>query len=134
MTTTLTQQFIDALGRLEQQREVGPLVALFAEDARVGNVLVIEDEAGTEGARRFWSQYRSSFGDVGSEFRSVIEAEGRAALEWTTTGTSPTGDPLRYDGISIMDHRDGRIVRFRAYFDPAALGRQLHAPATDQAR
>ena len=98
MTTTLTQQFIDALGRLEQQREVGPLVALFAEDARVGNVLVTQDETGPEGARRLWSQYRASSGDVGSQFRSAIEADGRAALGWTTTGTGPTGDPPRNTG------------------------------------
>jgi ketosteroid isomerase-like protein len=134
MTDTLTRQFIDALGRLERQRELGPIVALFADDARVGNVLVTEDETGPEGARHFWSQYRSSFGDVGSEFRNVIDADGRAALEWTTTGSSPTRDPLRYDGVSVMEHRDGRIVRFHAYFDPAALGRQLHAPATDRTR
>jgi hypothetical protein len=131
MGQQISQQFIDALGRLEKDRKLGPLVGLFAEDARVGNVLVTEDETGPEGARRFWSQYRDSFGDVSSEFLSVIETDGRAALEWTTTGTSPTGDPIHYDGVSIIEHRDGRITRFGAYFDPAALGRQMHASTSN---
>ncbi len=42
MSNSLTQRFKDALGRLERDRDVDTIAALFSEDAEVGNVLAPE--------------------------------------------------------------------------------------------
>jgi predicted ester cyclase len=55
----------------------------------------------------------------------VIVSDGRAALEWTTTGTSTHGAPTTYAGVNILEFADGQISRFWAYFDPSDLGRQI---------
>jgi hypothetical protein len=115
MSEQIAQSFIDALARLESERDLAPIVATFADTCDVGNVLVPE----------FWTEYREAFGEVRSSFRNIVVSDGRAALEWTTEGTSPSGEPFRYDGVSILEVEEGRIARFRAYFDPASLGRQL---------
>lgn len=121
----LTRRFIDALGRLEQDREVEPLVALHAEDSDVGNVNAPERFHGPDGARRFWTEYRATFGEMRSEFRNTITTGDRAALEWTTTGTTADGKPVEYEGVSILEVERDTITRFRAYFDPGKLGRQM---------
>jgi ketosteroid isomerase-like protein len=82
-----------------------------------------------EGARAFWEAYRDTFGEVASSFRNVIVNDGRAALEWTTTGTSAAGAPISYEGVSILEMADGKITSFRAYFDPHDLGRQMEQGA-----
>jgi len=128
MSEQIAQRFIEALGRLESERDLEPIVAAFAESCEVGNVLVPEQFRGRDGARTFWTEYRDAFGEVRSSFRNVVAAEGRAALEWTSEGTGASGEPFRYDGVSILEMADGGITRFRAYFDPAALGRQLQHP------
>lgn len=125
MSEQVAQKFIQALGRLESQRDLETIVATFAEGAEVGNVLTPEQFKGPQGAREFWDHYRKAFGEVTSTFRNVIATDGRAALEWTTEGTSVTGHPLRYDGVSILEIHGDRVTRFRAYFDPANLGRQM---------
>ncbi len=125
MATNLAQRFIDALGKLEQEREVGPLVELHGDEAEVGNVNVPEKFHSQDGARQFWTEYRETFGELRSNFRNVIEVEGRVALEWTSTGTTVAGKPLSYDGVSVIEYADDRITRFRAYFDPSGLGRQI---------
>jgi hypothetical protein len=66
----MTQRFIAALGRLEQDRDVEPLVALHADGSDVGNVNAPE-------------------------------------------------------GVSILEINGDTIARFRAYFDPGKLGRQM---------
>ena len=127
MSERIAQRFIDALSRLEVSRDVDPIVATFAETCTVGNVLTPEQLHGHDGARTFWTEYRATFADVRSSFRNVVVADGRAALEWTAEGTSPAGAAFRYDGVSILEVEGDRIARFRAYFDPASLGRQLQA-------
>lgn len=122
----LAQRFIEALGRLEAERELEPIVSLFAEDCEVGNVVSPEKFHGREGARKFWGEkYRDTFGEVKSTFRNTFATEGRAALEWATEGTSSDGAGVAYEGVSILETEGGLIKRFRAYFDATDLGRQI---------
>lgn len=125
MAEHVADQFVEALGKLEAGREVEALVSIFAENCEVGNIISPEKFQGREGAREFWAKYRDTFGEVRSTFRNVIITDGHAALEWTTEGTSSGGDPIRYDGVSILETDGAQIVRFRAYFDAGDLGRQV---------
>lgn len=130
MSEQLVRRFLDALHHLERTRDPEPIVATYAERSETSNLVAARSFAGRDGARDFWLRYRNSFAEAESSFRNVIVAGDRAALEWTTAGTSPEGEPFSYDGVSVIESAgegDGEgIVRFRAYFDPSDLGRQLH--------
>lgn len=133
MSKELAEKFVEALGRLESGRDLETIVSLFADDCEVGNVVTPEPFRGLEGAREFWgAKYRDTFGEVRSTFRNVFEGDGHAVLEWTTEGTANDGTPIRYEGVSLLETVDGRVKRFRAYFDAGALGRQLTAKAHGQ--
>ena len=80
---------------------------------------------GHEGLREFWTGYRNTFGEMKSGFRNVFaDHAGRAALEWTTEGTSD-GNTVSYDGVSKLEIEGDKVSRFRAYFDPRRLTEQL---------
>lgn len=128
MSHEVAQRFIDALHQLEEQRELDSIVATYAPGCEVGNVVSPEQFHDPEGAREFWQTYRAAFGEVHSTFRNIIATDGHAALEWTTKGTNPDGKPFAYDGVSILEIADDKITRFRAYFNPSALGRQIVEP------
>src|SRR5918997_1010924 len=123
--TDVTQQFIDALADLERERNVERITALFGPESEVGNIVSPRQFSGAEGARAFREGYRDALGEVATTFRNVIVSDGRAALERTTTGTSAAGAPISYEGVSILEMADGKITRFRAYFDPHDLGLQI---------
>ncbi len=125
MSDDFGRRFIDALGKLEAANELDPLVALFADSCEVGNVVAPRTFEGKEGAHAFWRTYRETLGDVKSEFRNIIATDDRVALEWTTTGANPEGKPIDYDGVSILEIEQDKIVRFWAYFDPAKLGQEI---------
>lgn len=126
MADNFAQQFIDALHRLEAERDVDTIVNLFSDDCEIGNV-VTEDK--NISPKDFWQSYRENFGEVNSEFRNQIVAGDTIALEWTTTGTSGAGNEVKYDGVSIIETSGDRITRFHAYFDPNKLGKQMEAAA-----
>lgn len=125
MSEKLAEKFIDALGKLEKEEDVETIAALYADDADVGNVTLTENLSGADGARQFWSNYRKTFGEVGSEFTNKIHSENVSALEWTTDGTSTNGTEINYSGVSILEFEGDKIKRFFAYFNPAKLGHQI---------
>ena len=124
MSRQVADNFIEALRKLEEDQDVEPLVEIHTEDCEVGNVSVPGTFSGHEGLREFWTSYRSTFGEMKSEFRNVIATEEGAALEWTTTGTS-SGDSVSYDGVSVLEIEGDRVRRFMAYFDTRHLTRQV---------
>lgn len=124
MAENTTKSFIDALYKLESDRDLETICGLFSENAEVGNVVTDDKEIS---AKEFWKSYRDNFDTVKSTFHNEIITDETAALEWTTSGTSSDGNEFKYDGVSILEIRDDKITRFHAYFDPNKLGKQIVA-------
>lgn len=125
MSKQVADKFIEALWRLEEDRDVEALVEVHTEDCDVGNVAVPKNFSGHEGLREFWRSYRKTFGEMKSEFRNVFADDGgHAALEWTTTGDAGGGS-VSYEGVSILEIEGDKVSRFYAYFDPRSLTEQV---------
>ena len=120
MSKEVADGFVEALRKLEENEDVEDLVEIHTGDCEVGNVSVPGIFRGHEGLREFWRRYRSTFGEMRSEFRNVFATEVCAALEWTTEGTS-NGDSVAYDGVSILEIEGGKVRRFMACFDTRDL-------------
>ena len=125
MSKEVADKFIEALWKLEEDRDVEALVEIHTEDCEVGNVAVSRIFSGHEDLREFWTSYRNTFDEMKSEFRNVFADDaGRAALEWSTEGTS-NGNRVSYEGVSILEIESDKVSRFRAYFDPRRLTEQI---------
>lgn len=109
------------LQEAERTRDVEPLVRLFSEDAEVESPMLHRSHRGLDGARQFWKEYLGAFGDVRSEFTDTRRTETSATLEWKSDGTLPGGKPISYRGVSLIDFGDGKVKRFRTYYDSAAF-------------
>ena len=121
----VAERFVEALRRLEEDRNVEALVEIHTEDCDVGNVAVPRAFSGHDGLREFWTSYRDTFGEMKSKFRNVFADEaGHAALEWSTSGDA-NGKDVSYEGVSLLEIEDGRVSRFRAYFDPRTVSEQV---------
>ena len=132
----MAQRFVDALHKLEKgsEADVDEIVSLFAGNARLTNAALKGRElSGQDGTREFWTEYRKTFGEAYSEFSHVLADEQAAGLFWTTKGTGNDGQPLAYDGVSLLEwSEDGKIGFFRGYYDTRQLNQGLgidEAPA-----
>ena len=121
MASPTADEFIAALRQVEDAGNVAAIAALYADDARTSNPVQHEPATGVEGARTFWDAYHKSFARIHSRFHSILESDDRAMLEWTSDCETAAGVKTSYDGVSVFETRDGKIVRFTAYFDPADL-------------
>jgi ketosteroid isomerase-like protein len=127
------QEFIDALHTLEHGSpdDVDELVGLFSDDARLINAslkLAGEERQGQDGVREFWQEYRRTFGEAHSEFYQVTANQEAAGLFWTTKGTGNDGQPMEYDGVSLLVfNQEGKITLFRGYYDTREISRAVGA-------
>jgi ketosteroid isomerase-like protein len=122
MAENTAKNFIDALHKLESDRDLDTICGLFSDDCEIGNVVTEDKDISV---RDFWTNYRDSFDRVQSKFRNEIFTDDATALEWTTTGTNGKGDEIEYEGVSILETQSDKITRFHAYFDANKLGKQL---------
>lgn len=129
MTQEVAYRFVEALAAVEQEGELDAMIETFAEGCEIGTPAHAEKLHGREGAREFWTMYRSTFRNVHSKLRNIIIGSNSFALEWTAQAVDSSGKVLTYDGVSIADTCADRITRFRSYFDTRHLGEQLEHSA-----
>jgi ketosteroid isomerase-like protein len=125
MTQEVAYRFIEALAALEQKGNLERMLDLFAEACNIGNALHPEQFQGKDGAREFWTSYRTRFPDVHSTIRNIITGDDSIAIEWTACATGRSGTEFHYDGVSVINVRGKEITRFRAYFDTKKLGEKM---------
>lgn len=121
MASETAEKFMQTLQQIEGNKNVEPLVSLFTEDAQLSNLATPSPLQGKDGARQFWQKYLSVFQQIHSKFTNVVESNGSAVLEWISEGTLTSGEPLKYQGVSIIETVDGKVQRFRTYYDSAAF-------------
>lgn len=124
------EHFIQSLKQSEREKEPSIIVDLFAEDAVLEAPVTTREFEGKDGARRFWTSYLETFNRIESKFRDPHEFGDIAVLEWESRGILPTGRPIGYSGVSIVEFDQKKIKRFATYYDTAAF---LQAsPAAEQ--
>jgi len=121
MASETAEKFMQTLQEIEANKNVELLVSLFTEDAELTNLATPSPLQGKDGARQFWQKYLSIFQQIHSKFTNVVESNGSAVLEWTSEGSLTSGEPLRYQGVSIIETVNGKVQRFRTYYDSAAF-------------
>ena len=123
----VADRFIDHLHRLEEGDAAcaDRLAELFAEDAELSNPVIAHDGGSRRGREQiadFWRRYADTFGEIHSEFFDVTASDKSAGLFWRSHGTSPCGEPLEYEGVSLLVLDDtGKIARFQGFFDTRDL-------------
>ena len=123
-TTTIremTSCFMQMLQRIEETGEIELLVELFSNDAELMNLAMLEPLKGKEGAHQFWDKYLSVFDQIHSEFTNVIENNDASVLEWVSKGTLSSSEEITYRGVSVLEFNNGKVQRFRTYYDSAAF-------------
>ena len=129
----VVRAYFDALNGRDYERAA----AAFSDDCEFVSVASGARFTGTESMLHGLREFAEAFPDWTVEVANVVAAGAYVAVEWTTTGThegmfrgeSPTGIRFRRDGCSVAEVVDGRIVRYRDYYDRSTLLEQLGLPS-----
>ena len=114
------------------RRDVEAMAALWAPDGDehiAGQV----DAVGPTGVREYFTEFFAAFPDFALEVRSTVTEGDRSAVHWTAVGThvgslwgvQPTGARVSFEGIDMLQVRDGLIARNDAVADTLSIARQV---------
>lgn len=131
----LAKRMIDAWNARDLDRFVAPL----AEDAEWYDMGMAEPPArGRAAVREFAQAALEAFPDFRYDIEEPIctSPDGsRCAIVWRITATheramrplglSPTGRRASFEGVDVLDIRDGQVTRIRTLFDPLPVAEQL---------
>jgi steroid delta-isomerase len=91
-----------------------------------------EDPAGTpphvghEALGKFFDSIVGLVETIGLHEDHVFTCGSQVAVKWTGRGLSKTGKPYTFEGVDVFECDEaGRIVKLKAYWDPAKLMAQL---------
>jgi ketosteroid isomerase-like protein len=99
-------------------RDVDAIMALVTPDFVFENVTGGERIEGADAARRHIATLHARWPDMTFEEREggLTGCEDRAVAEWTARATHPdTGRRIEWDGLDVIQVRDGRICRNAVY-------------------
>lgn len=97
-------------------RDDKALAALFAPDGEI--IVPGQRWQGQERIRQEVTHFAQHYSDVRIEIRQVIVESDRAVVEWYYEDTeNATGYRNKADDVIVINFKEGRISRWREYFD-----------------
>jgi steroid delta-isomerase-like uncharacterized protein len=108
---------------------------IYAPDCVLHDPTMPEDTRGVEGAREFYSMYRSAFPDTEITIEDQVAEGDKVATRWTAHGTQqgemmgvpPSGNRVEVAGMTISRSEGGKIVEEWNNYDALGLMQQIGA-------
>jgi glyoxylase-like metal-dependent hydrolase (beta-lactamase superfamily II)/predicted ester cyclase len=124
----VVSSYFDAIA----QRDIEAMAAMWAPDGEE-HIASQVDTVGPGGVREYFTEVFAAFPDLVTEVRSMVSEGDRTAVHWVATGThlgvlwgiAGTGARVTFEGIDMIEVRDGKIVRNDAVPDGMAVARQI---------
>jgi steroid delta-isomerase-like uncharacterized protein len=120
---------IDVVRRLNQaltDRDWAAFRDLVAEDCEWTDVPSGDVVHGADALVELCRAFTAAFPDFRVESTTLIGEGDLVASEWSGRGThAQTGRAFARTGVGMVELRDGRIVRYRDYFDRLTMTEQL---------
>lgn len=121
MANQMAERFMAALQTVERENSIDALVPLFSDDAELMRLSKDTTYQGKDGVQQFWREYLNNFRTLETDFHNVINGDETVVLEWESRGELPNGKPMNYKGVSVLELKDGKVGKFRTYYDSATF-------------
>ena len=108
---------------------------IYAPDCVLYDPTMPEDMRGGEGAREFYSMYRSAFPDADITIEDQLAERDMVATRWTARGTQqgellgvpPSGNRVEIAGMTISRAEGAKVVEEWNNYDALGLMQQIGA-------
>jgi uncharacterized protein (TIGR02246 family) len=95
--------------------DVDAIMSVLTEDVVFHNLTADERVQGAAAVRTHVARIHANRPDLSFVERAVYVSDDAAVIEWTATATGSAGGRVEWDGIDVINVRDGRIARNAVY-------------------
>jgi steroid delta-isomerase-like uncharacterized protein len=126
MSAEANAEVVRRLNRAVTDRDWAAVRELVAEDCEWTDVPSGEVIHGVETLVGLFRTFTAAFPDFRVQSTTLIAQGDLVASEWSGSGThEASGRAFRRTGVGIVELREGKIVRYRDYFDRQTMTEQL---------
>jgi ketosteroid isomerase-like protein len=97
------------------EHDVDAIMAVVGDDVVFHNVTAGERVEGAAAFRAHVAGIHEGWPDLRFDEHALYVAPDAAVVEWTARGTAPDGRHVEWDGIDVINCRDGLIARNAVY-------------------
>lgn len=115
MSVTDVKRLVDAYRAGWFAHDVDAIMAIVSDDVVFHNVTAGEKVEGAEAFRIHVAAIHERWPDLSFDEHAVYLADDTGVAEWTARGTAPDGRRLEWDGLDVINCRDGLITRNAVY-------------------
>lgn len=90
-------------------------MGIVSDDVVFHNVTAGERVEGAAAFREHVASIHERWPDLGFEEHALYVDDGTAVAEWTARATAPDGRRLEWDGLDVINCRNGSITRNAVY-------------------
>jgi steroid delta-isomerase-like uncharacterized protein len=132
MTTDLAA-YTTTINRAWNSHNIENVLSLYSPDCIGSDVGQASILRGREGVRSMLEMYWNAFPDLQFAITDTIVQDSRVAVVWVAEGTHqgtimnipPTGHKVEVRGVSVIDVKDGLVVRGQYIWDLAGMLRHM---------
>ncbi len=95
--------------------DLDAIMAVVSDDIVFHNVTARERVEGAAAFRAHVAAIHNRWPDLAFEEHAMYLAANTGVVEWTARGTAPDGRRLEWEGIDVINCRDGQITRNAVY-------------------
>ncbi len=95
--------------------DVDAIMAVVSDDVVFDNVTAGERVEGAAAFREHVSSIHERWPDLSFEEHALYLSDDTGVAEWTARATAPDGRRLEWDGLDVINCRDGLITRNAVY-------------------
>jgi ketosteroid isomerase-like protein len=97
------------------EHDLEAIMSVVSDDIVFHNLTAQERVAGATAFRTHVAAIQERWPDLAFEEHALYVADEAGVAEWTARGTAPDGRLLEWDGIDVINCRNGLIVRNAVY-------------------
>ena len=125
--------YADTINRAWNSHDIGNVLRYYAPDYVGSDVGLAEPVNGHQGLQTMLETYWKAFPDLHFTVTNTVVQDCCVALVWQAEGTHqgpimnipPTGRKVQVRGVSIIDVKDGLVVRGQYIWDLAGMLRHM---------
>lgn len=120
MSKTAIKEFME---KVWNEKNIDAIDSYFSKEVKIHSPL--GEFRSISEMKKIIQKWLDEIPDIKVTHLHILEGDNGFASHWDAKGTTKDGKPIQYQGITLYQFQDGKVIDYWAYLDGWAVEKQL---------